>query len=240
MLPGTVKFEWRNFLADDYLEDEARGVAMARYLSDGLRRTLREDGGREPLLDSDAIGLLGGDPVRARALADALLASARKDMVKDAGYDTKTLEGVVDQGVLPRELRAPYDAIVVVGGRLKQETTHEFYRRWEITLGRNILAIPLLIPVIIPFTLPIGLSILLSGFRGVTFPTTPNTSYVQLAVFDAKTGKLLFANDWYDGDAIEDPIDAAKVAKELLEDMLRIQEPPDEPSRGSEPAPRIP
>lgn len=224
VVPGTVTAEAKNYLADDYFQDEARGASFAQILGDAASAYLRDEGGREVRHEGEAVAALGGDRERVRAVADALLAHARRWMAHDAGYDDPMLHGLApDTGAVPHELRRGFDAIVVVGGRARYESAHEAYHRYGEIVVRNILAFPLIVvSPIIPFALPASLAIILQG-QGGYWQSAPNAAYFEVAVFDARTGRLLFANDWFQASPIVERNDFDAVAKDLLEKLAKVR-----------------
>jgi hypothetical protein len=236
VIPGTVKTETKNYLTDEYFRDESKGQSFAQLLSDSTGEVLREVAGREVRHAGEAIDALGSDPVRARAVADEMLLHARQWMAKDPGYDDAVLHGLAtDPGVLPYELRRGFDAVVVVGGRAKYESQHETYERYAEIVVRNVIAVPLLLASpFIPFALPASMAIILGG-QGGYWRSAPNVSYFEVAVFDTKTGRLLYTNDWWATQPIVEVDDFNQVAKDLLKKLVRVRAG-DEGPLGKKPA----
>jgi hypothetical protein len=235
VVPGTVTAEAKNYLTDEYFKDVAAGEGFAQLLGDEVANKLRIDGKREVRHTGEAVHALGDDNARTRAVADAMLAHARQWMAHDPGYDDPALHGLApDPGIVPFELRRGFDAIVVVGGRSKYETHHETYHRYAEIVARNLVAYPFFVfSPLVPFAMPAGLALIMQG-QGGYWQSAPNVSYFQIAIFDGKTGRLLYANDWFQTEPIVQSDDYEKVANGLLKKLLKV-EPEDEAPLGKPP-----
>jgi hypothetical protein len=230
VIPGTVRTDAKNYRTDDYFVEDAVGKRFGQLFAQGVGRVLRDDAEREPRPASEAAAVLGGDEELTRRLADRMLAAAREMMARDPGYIQEQLSGLDnDPHLVPEELRRSFDAVVVVGGRTKFETPEERVVRYSNIALRNAVAIPFIL--ISPFFPPLGpvtLAGIASGFTGY-WADAPNASYFSLAVYDGQTGRLIYANDWFDTEKVTEPEGYVNVARRLIRPLARV--------RGSDTAP---
>ncbi len=224
VLQGTVATDVKNYKAEDWFREDSLGKRYGQLLAQAAARVLRDDGGREPRVAAEAAAALGGDEDLTRTLADRMLLSARETMARDPGYAEHKIVGLAaDPGVVPDELRRSFDAVLVVGGRTKYESPEERTARYEDIVVRNAVAYPLLFAaVFVPPILPISLATMAQGLTGY-WVGAPNVSYFSVALFDAQTGRLLYSNDWFDTEKVDEPEDFHKAAREMLRPLCEIE-----------------
>jgi hypothetical protein len=227
---GTIQTEVKNYKTDDWFTSPAVGVHYGQLFAQSVGRVLRDRMKRDVRIEAEAAVALGGDGALARTVADRLLAHAREWMARDPGHESERLAGLSsDPRVVPEELRRNFDAVLVVGGRTKYESDPDRSARYLDIVARNAIAYPLvLLSPLFPPLLPISIATLAQGATGY-WVGAPNVSYFSVALFDARTGRLLYVNDWFDTQKIDDEEGFADVARELLNPIVRV--------KGSETAP---
>ncbi|HZU96868.1 MAG TPA: hypothetical protein VFF73_09265 [Planctomycetota bacterium] len=226
VIPGSIKLEVKNYKVDDYFLVDSVGRRQGQFFAQAIGRVLRNEGQRDPRFAGDAERSLGGDTARAREAADRMLEVARAAMAHDAGYTQDRLWGLTprSQSAVPEELRRDFDAIVVVGGRIKFESEHEEEARMGDIILRNLVADPILIvSVFFPPLFPAYLVSMAQGLSGY-WVGPPNMAYFTIAIYAGKTGRLLYVDDWFATEKVDELEDFEKVARDLLRPMIHIRQ----------------
>jgi hypothetical protein len=89
-----------------------------------------------------------------------------------------------------------------------------------------------LLALVIPPLLPIAQKI--QSPSGGYWSSAPNVSYFALAIFDAASGRLLYATDWFDTEKVIDQEGYQAVARDLLRPIVHVRSVAP-PQRGEQP-----
>jgi hypothetical protein len=234
VIPGTIHVSVKNYLADDFFQQDERGNGFGLLLADGIRRVLHDETSRQPLVGTEVGAALGNDPALIRSTADRMLEHARTAMARTPDYPDPTLSGLAaDPAVVPRELRRGFDAIVVVGGRVRYETERERAYRFGHIAVRNLAAVvPALLAIVFPPLAVVAAQLTI----GTYWQEAPNATFVELAIFDAASGRLLYATDWSDDEKVVEREEYHSVAEDLLRPIARVRAAETPPPLGEKPA----
>jgi hypothetical protein len=204
----------------EFFYSASRGKNWEAMITTGVRRKLEEEG--HQIYHHLEIGaMLPRGKRQAELLSKRLTRLTEPAIVSDSDYSKKTVPILVTaEGLIPKEISDEIDFIVAIKGRAKIETIKEFYARWFRNIGFNLMTFPITAAsAFIPIPLPISVTISTSVFEA-----SPEDVFVAMIIIDAKTGKIVYQNDYFCATVPGNDTDLQTLGKDLLEEFVKEPE----------------